>query len=264
MRSIFHRAIGAGDTAGTGAVGAAGGSGAGRGGRGARPRRALRNFGPGSRTSATSSCATSGAIVTASEQQSILHSTTWSTSSTPPRRHRCCVSARSSASRRRCPSSKWCSASATTKVGSREVFLCKPDVGMFTIGMLTVEGDRRHFERMQLVAALGIDPDHVVYRRLADIDTATEKARRDAPEVAVLDVLGLTQPRRYRRRSISGRRVARSGRVGRVVAGRHLDRVADLDVGLARRDADLAVALSWRRRDRRRRLRAGGRDRGGR
>lgn len=37
-------------------------------------------------------------------------------------------------------------------------------------------------------AALGLDPDHLAYTRLADLDAATEKARRDAPDVAVCDV----------------------------------------------------------------------------
>jgi len=36
--------------------------------------------------------------------------------------------------------------------------------------------------------ALGLDPDHVTYTALADLDTATEKARRDAPAIAVCDV----------------------------------------------------------------------------
>ena len=36
--------------------------------------------------------------------------------------------------------------------------------------------------------ALGIDPNHVVYRQLADLDTATDKARRDAPAIAVCDL----------------------------------------------------------------------------
>lgn len=37
-------------------------------------------------------------------------------------------------------------------------------------------------------AALRIDPDHVTYTPLGDLDTATEKARRDAPAIAVCDV----------------------------------------------------------------------------
>lgn len=37
-------------------------------------------------------------------------------------------------------------------------------------------------------AALDIDPDHVTYTQLADLDTATEKARRDAPSIAVCTV----------------------------------------------------------------------------
>jgi class 3 adenylate cyclase len=37
-------------------------------------------------------------------------------------------------------------------------------------------------------AALGIDPDRVTYTTLADLPTATEKARRDAPAVAVCEV----------------------------------------------------------------------------
>lgn len=35
---------------------------------------------------------------------------------------------------------------------------------------------------------LGIDPDHQLYTRLADLTTATEKARRDAPAIAVCAV----------------------------------------------------------------------------
>lgn len=37
-------------------------------------------------------------------------------------------------------------------------------------------------------AALDLDPDHITYRQLADLDTATEKARRDAPAIAVCEV----------------------------------------------------------------------------
>jgi class 3 adenylate cyclase len=36
--------------------------------------------------------------------------------------------------------------------------------------------------------ALGIDPSRVTYTRLADLDTATDKARRDAPAIAVCDI----------------------------------------------------------------------------
>jgi class 3 adenylate cyclase len=36
--------------------------------------------------------------------------------------------------------------------------------------------------------ALGLDPDQLTYTRLADLPTATEKARRDAPAIAVCDV----------------------------------------------------------------------------
>jgi len=36
--------------------------------------------------------------------------------------------------------------------------------------------------------ALAIDPNHVVYTQLGDLDTATEKARRDAPAIAVCDL----------------------------------------------------------------------------
>jgi class 3 adenylate cyclase len=36
--------------------------------------------------------------------------------------------------------------------------------------------------------ALGIDPDHLTYDQLADLDSATEKARRDAPAIAVCDL----------------------------------------------------------------------------
>jgi class 3 adenylate cyclase len=37
-------------------------------------------------------------------------------------------------------------------------------------------------------AALGLSPDHLKYTRLADLSTATEKARHDAPVIAVCDV----------------------------------------------------------------------------
>ena len=37
-------------------------------------------------------------------------------------------------------------------------------------------------------AALGIDHDHVSYTPLADLPTATDKARRDAPAIAVCDI----------------------------------------------------------------------------
>jgi class 3 adenylate cyclase len=37
-------------------------------------------------------------------------------------------------------------------------------------------------------AALGIDPHRLTYTQLADLDSATEKARRDAPAVAVYDI----------------------------------------------------------------------------
>jgi class 3 adenylate cyclase len=40
----------------------------------------------------------------------------------------------------------------------------------------------------QDAAALGIDPDHVRYTAVADPSTATEKARRDAPAIAVCEV----------------------------------------------------------------------------
>jgi hypothetical protein len=39
-------------------------------------------------------------------------------------------------------------------------------------------------------AALGIDRDRVTYMALADLATATEKARRDAPAIAVCEVVG--------------------------------------------------------------------------
>jgi hypothetical protein len=37
-------------------------------------------------------------------------------------------------------------------------------------------------------ADLGIDPASVSYTPLGDLDTATEKARRDAPAIAVCDI----------------------------------------------------------------------------
>jgi class 3 adenylate cyclase len=35
---------------------------------------------------------------------------------------------------------------------------------------------------------LGIDPDQITYTQLADLDTATDKARRDAPAIPVYDI----------------------------------------------------------------------------
>ncbi len=37
-------------------------------------------------------------------------------------------------------------------------------------------------------AALDLDPDRITYTALGDLDTATEKARRDAPAIAVCEV----------------------------------------------------------------------------
>jgi class 3 adenylate cyclase len=37
-------------------------------------------------------------------------------------------------------------------------------------------------------ATLGIDPARITYTQLADLDTATDKARRDAPAIAVCDI----------------------------------------------------------------------------
>lgn len=37
-------------------------------------------------------------------------------------------------------------------------------------------------------AALDIDPNHLSYTQLAELETATEKARRDAPAIAVCDL----------------------------------------------------------------------------
>ncbi|MBK5111711.1 MAG: hypothetical protein JJE10_10225, partial [Thermoleophilia bacterium] len=36
--------------------------------------------------------------------------------------------------------------------------------------------------------ALSLDPEHITYAQLGELDTATEKARRDAPAIAVCDV----------------------------------------------------------------------------
>jgi class 3 adenylate cyclase len=36
--------------------------------------------------------------------------------------------------------------------------------------------------------ALGIDPQHVTYMQLAELDTATDKARRDAPSLSITDI----------------------------------------------------------------------------
>ena len=37
-------------------------------------------------------------------------------------------------------------------------------------------------------AAIGLDPDRITYTALAELNSATEKARRDAPAIAVCDV----------------------------------------------------------------------------
>jgi hypothetical protein len=37
-------------------------------------------------------------------------------------------------------------------------------------------------------AAIGIDPDQIGYTQLADLSTATDKARRDAPAIAVCEL----------------------------------------------------------------------------
>jgi hypothetical protein len=39
-----------------------------------------------------------------------------------------------------------------------------------------------------VAATLGIDPARITYSQLADRDTATDKARRDAPAIAVCDI----------------------------------------------------------------------------
>lgn len=36
--------------------------------------------------------------------------------------------------------------------------------------------------------SLGLDPDRITYTALGDLSTATEKARRDAPAIAVCEV----------------------------------------------------------------------------
>jgi class 3 adenylate cyclase len=41
-------------------------------------------------------------------------------------------------------------------------------------------------------AALGIDASHTSYTQLGNLDTATEKARRDAPSIPVCDITGPT------------------------------------------------------------------------
>ena len=45
-------------------------------------------------------------------------------------------------------------------------------------------------ERLSMddAAALGIDPDGMTYIQLADLTTATDKARRDAPAIAVTEL----------------------------------------------------------------------------
>jgi class 3 adenylate cyclase len=48
-------------------------------------------------------------------------------------------------------------------------------------------------ERLDLAdaALLGIDPDRMSYTQLGDLETATEKARRDAPAIPVCDVAAI-------------------------------------------------------------------------
>ena len=41
-------------------------------------------------------------------------------------------------------------------------------------------------------AAHDIDPNHIAYTQLADLDTATDKARRDAPAIPVCDLAAAT------------------------------------------------------------------------
>jgi class 3 adenylate cyclase len=41
----------------------------------------------------------------------------------------------------------------------------------------------------QDAAAVGIEPSRITYTPLADLDTATDKARRDAPAIAVYDII---------------------------------------------------------------------------
>ena len=45
-------------------------------------------------------------------------------------------------------------------------------------------------ERLNVTDAtsLGIDPNHLTYTQLGDLETATDKARRDAPALAVTDL----------------------------------------------------------------------------
>jgi len=42
-------------------------------------------------------------------------------------------------------------------------------------------------------ADLGIDPNHVTYTQLTDLDTATDKARQDAPSIPVYDIAAATK-----------------------------------------------------------------------
>jgi class 3 adenylate cyclase len=53
-------------------------------------------------------------------------------------------------------------------------------------------------ERLDLAdaAALGIDPGRVTYTQLADLDSATEKARRDAPAIPVCDIADIASMKR--------------------------------------------------------------------
>lgn len=55
------------------------------------------------------------------------------------------------------------------------VMLAKPDVGMFTMALLTIEGDRDHLERMQLVSRPARRPAAILF---ADLESSTPLAKR--------------------------------------------------------------------------------------
>jgi class 3 adenylate cyclase len=53
--------------------------------------------------------------------------------------------------------------------------LAKPDIGMFTMALLTIEGDRSHLERMQLVSRAARRPAAILF---ADLESSTPLAKR--------------------------------------------------------------------------------------
>ena len=108
----------------------------------------------------------------------------------------------------------------------------KPNLGMATIGAMVGQGDPRHFERMNAVAAAGRRPAAILF---ADLEHSSELARRvstasyftfvrrlvRAADQAVIDSGGARGPTRRRRR---GGVLPRPNRRFRVCRGTRLHR----------------------------------------